>query len=266
MTMIEIEGPNGAIEAWLAKAAPSDAQEPAAVEAAAPAVLLYMDAIGLRPQIWEMSERIASWGYTVLAPNIFYRSGSARGTSPQTNLRAPGERKAYFTEAGPRMESLTRDLSRTDTALYLETLRRLSGSDHIGVVGYCMGVRLAMRAAGDHAQTVKVLGGFHGGGLVTDAVDSPHLSLSTARAALLLRHADHDPSMSPEAMVVIERTCRNASVALSQEVYQDAPHGYSMADTSMYDEGAAERHFEELRTHLNMYLRSETAERGDQGW
>jgi carboxymethylenebutenolidase len=264
MVMMKIEGPDGMLEAWAARPPSSTSKTPPGINAA-PGVLLYTDAIGLRPQIAQMADRIASWGYTVLAPNVFYRSGSAQETSPLTDLRAPGARMKFFEEAIPRMESLTSDLSRADTDSYLAALRRLSGSDVVGVVGYCMGVRLAMRAAGDHSDTVKALAGFHGGGLVTDAADSPHLGLSTADAALLLRHADRDQSMPPEAMETIERACWESSVDLSQEVYRDAPHGYTMADTSMYDADAAARHFDEMRLHLDLNLRLRSVARGKEG-
>jgi carboxymethylenebutenolidase len=224
-----------------------------------PGVLLFMDAIGLRPRIRDLAARIADWGYVVLAPNLFHRSGTAEETSPTTDLRLPGERERFFEQVRPRMTALTTELSRRDTERYLDALLELPGVDAdapVGVVGYCMGVRLALRAAGDHPTRVGAVGGFHGGGLVTDAPDSPHRSLATLRAGVLLRHADHDASMPPEAMATLAETARAHGVDLDQDVYPDAPHGYSMADTSMYDESAAERHFEELRRHLDRHLKA----------
>ncbi len=216
-----------------------------------------MDAIGLRPQIRQMADRIAGWGYVVLAPNTFHRSGTAEETSPRGDLRAPGAREEFFAEAVPRMEALTSDLSRADTTAYLDALRSADqvAEGPVGVVGYCMGVRLALRAAGDHPDDVAAVGGFHGGGLVTSDADSPHLWLGSARAHLLLRHADQDPSMTPEQMDVLSSSARAAGVDLDQEVYAGAQHGYSMADTSMFDAEAAERHFEELREHLASHLK-----------
>ncbi len=201
-----------------------------------------------------MADRIAGWGYVVLAPNVFYRSGTADETSPRNDLRQPGAREAFFGEAAPRMDALTSELSRADTANYIAALQELSGASSVAVNGYCMGVRLALRAAGDHPDVVRVATGFHGGALVTDAADSPHLSLRSARAAVMLRHGDDDPSMPPAAMAEIDRISRVAGVELSQDVYAGAPHGYSMSDTSMYDEAAAERHFGELRRWLDTRL------------
>ena len=248
MTNTTVATEAGEIEAWLAR--------PDGAGGEFPGVLLYMDAIGLRPQIRQMADRIASWGYTVLAPNTFHRSGSADETSPHEDLREPGARERFFAGAVPRMNALTSDLSRSDTAAYLDALKSADGvvDGPVGVVGYCMGVRLALRAAGDHPDSVAAVGGFHGGGLVTDDADSPHLWLGSAKAHLLLRHADQDRSMTPEQMDVLADAARAAGLDFDQDVYRGAPHGYSMADTSMYDPQAAERHFEELRAHFAAHL------------
>ena len=246
---LTIDTGDGPAEAWLAR--------PGAPDRDVPGVLLFMDAIGLRPRIREMADRIAGWGYAVLAPNVFHRSGTAAETSPDTDLRAPGERERFFEKAIPRMHALTTDLSRADTARYLDALVAadgVSGDAPVAVVGYCMGVRLAVRAAGDHPDRGAAVGGCHGGGLVTDDADSPHLSLRSTRASVLLRHADDDPSMPPEGMEAIAALARESGVELDQAVYPGAPHGYSMEDTPMYEASAAEKHFEELRAHLGRHL------------
>lgn len=247
MAETTIDGPDGPLEAWLARALDGGPT---------PGLLLVMDAIGLRPQIHEMAERFASWGYTVLAPNVFHRSGTAAETSPTTGLREPGAREAFFEGVWPRMQALTPELSRHDMTLYLDALQARDdvAPGPVGIVGYCMGVRLALRAAGDHPDRVAAVAGFHGGGLVTGDADSPHLGLATTRARVLLRHADEDPSMPPHAQDAIAALASEHGVALDQAVYEGAPHGYSMADTSMYDERAARRHEEELRALLDATL------------
>lgn len=195
-------------EAWVAR--------PENTERAVPGVLLFMDAFGLRPQIREMAQRIADWGYVVMAPNVFHRSGAVDEIAP--------------TEAVPRMNDLTPELSRADTDRYLEALAELPGVGDgapVGVIGYCMGARLALRAAGDHPDRVGAVGGFHGGGLVTEDPDSPHRSLASTRAAVLLRHADDDPSMPAEGMETITSLAEDSGVELDQCVYPGAPHGYT---------------------------------------
>ena len=216
----------------------------------APGVLLIVDAIGLRPRIEQMADRIASWGYTVLVPHVFYREGTAAELAPTGDLREPEAREAFMGEAMARVQALTPDLLERDLPAYLAALRGLSEvtGHRVGVTGYCMGARIAIRAAGLDTG-VAAVGGWHGGGLVTDGPDSPHLALATARAAFAFGHADHDRSMPPEAVAALAEALDMAGLEAVNEVFP-GPHGYSMADTSSYDEESAERHFESLQRLL----------------
>ncbi|WP_341925581.1 dienelactone hydrolase family protein [Nocardioides psychrotolerans] len=242
MDLIDIPVPGGTAEAYVAR-------PPATPDIGAlPGVLFFMDAIGLRPQIAAMCDRIASWGYVVLAPHVFHREGTVAELAPTGDLTDPAERDAFFKVALPRIGALTSDLALADIAAYVDTLRGLDGvgAGPIGVTGYCMGARLAIRAAGAHPDVVAACGGFHGGGLVTDEADSPHLALAHARAELVLGHADNDGSMPPEAVAALGEAIAAAGLHASNEVYPGAAHGYTMADTAMWDEAAAERHYVEL--------------------
>lgn len=220
-----------------------------------PGVLLFMDAIGLRPRIEEMADRIASWGYVVLAPNTFYRSGTAAETTPTTDLRDPEERAAYGKVSGAYLAELTGARMEADLPYYVTALRALEGVDAspIGVTGYCMGARFSTRAAGLEP-TVAACGGFHGAELVTPEEDSPHTRLATARAAFAYGHADRDKLNPAEAIATLEATLDAAGLEASSAVYPDAPHGFTMSDTSSYQEAGAERHFEELRELFDRVL------------
>ena len=221
-----------------------------------PGVLLFMDAIGLRPRIEEMADRIASWGYVVLAPNTFYRSGTAAETTPTADLRDPEERAAYGKVSGAYLAELTGARMESDLPHYVTALRALEGVDAgpIGVTGYCMGARFSTRAAGLEP-TVAACGGFHGAELVTPEEDSPHTRLATARAAFVYGHADRDKLNPAEAIATLEATLDAAGLEASSAVYPDAPHGFTMSDTSSYQEAGAERHFEELRELFDRVLR-----------
>jgi carboxymethylenebutenolidase len=231
---IEVQAADGAAEAYLAG------------RSGAPGVLFYIDAIGLRPQIEEMADRIASWGYVVLAPNVFYRDGVTADLAPQKDLREPGAREEFFAGLGDRVPGYTPDKSGPDAEAWVRTLREHAGDGPIAVTGYCMGARLAVRTAGQFPGTVAAVGGFHGGGLVTDSPDSPHRSIDDSTAEYVFGHADHDRGMTPEHVAALEETLQAAGRPHLNEVYADAPHGYTMADTSMYQEAGAERHFKEL--------------------
>ena len=214
-----------------------------------PGVLFFMDAFGLRPRIREMAEQIASWGYVVLAPNVFYRDGTVSEVAPQGDLTSPEGREAFFQVAGPRIGHLTSDLAVKDNDAYLAALRSQPGvtPGPVGVVGFCMGTRLAMRAAGHHPGEVAACAGFHGGGLISDAPDSPHRELATATAEFLFGHADNDGSLTPQNAEDLGAALVEAGLTATNEIYEGAPHGYTMSDTSSWNEAAFVRAFANLR-------------------
>jgi carboxymethylenebutenolidase len=238
--LIEIPAPDGPAEAVVAR--------PSAGEGPFPGVILYMDAFGIRPRIVQMAQRIADWGYVVLAPNVFYREGSVAELAPSLDMTTAEGREEAGKAAFPRVGRLTAEKALPDIDAWTAALRGLEGvaAGPIGVTGYCMGARLAVRTANAHPE-VAACGGFHGGGLATDDADSPHLGLPGARARFVFGHADHDRSMGPEAVARLGDALAAAGLEASNVIYPGASHGYSMADTSAYDEGATERHFRELR-------------------
>jgi carboxymethylenebutenolidase len=109
-----------------------------------------------------------------------------------------------------------------------------------------MGGRFGFRIAAAHPERVAALGAFHTGGLVTDEPDSPHHSASEVSAELYFGHADEDPNMNPEQIAELDRALDDAGVRHRTDVYDGAMHGYTMSDTPVYNEAAAERHFVEL--------------------
>jgi carboxymethylenebutenolidase len=231
---IEIDAADGTAEAYVAGAAGD------------PGVLFYVDGIGLRPQIHDMVDRIASWGYVVLAPHVFYREGTAVELAPRRDLREPGAREEFFESLGSRIPDYTPDKSAPDADAWVRTLRERAADGPIGTTGYCMGARLAVRTAGQFPGLVAAVGGFHGGGLVTDAEDSPHRSIDASTADYVFGHADQDRGMTPEHVAALEESLQAAGRPHLNEIYPDAPHGYTMNDTSMYQEAGAERHYREL--------------------
>lgn len=240
--MLELTTTDGVAQAWLARPEAGGRH---------PGVLMFMDAIGLRPRIYDMADRISSWGYVVLAPNVFYRNGVAADLAPAEPLLTDELRGEFFAKAMPRVAALTPAKAERDIAAYVSGLTGLDDvTAPIGVVGYCMGARLALRAAGWHPDVVAACACFHGGGLATTKDDSPHLGLTTARAEFLFGHADRDRSMGPTDIARLAETLDAAGLRATNQVYPGAAHGYSMADTATYDEAAAERHFEELRALL----------------
>lgn len=237
---IEIEAGHGVAEAYVTR--PDDS--------ARPGVLFYMDALGIRPRIQEMADRIAGWGFVVMVPNAFYRHGTIEDLVPQGDLSDPDYREEFMGGAMNRVRSLGPGLSTADVRTYVDRLLELPevSGEGIGVTGYCMGSALALRTAGVRPDEVKAAAGFHGGNLVTDSPDSPHIVATRARARLYLGHADNDRSMPPEKIEILESAFDSAGLLYTSEVYPGAPHGYTMSDTASYRPDAAERHFETLES------------------
>ncbi len=233
---VAIETEDGVADGYLAR--PVDDQ------GRAPGVLFLVDAFGLRPQIERMADRIAARGFAVLAPNVFYRHGRAP-VLPMPDLENPDERAPFMEKIGPMMQELTTERLASDGRAYLDFLAEVA-SGPFAITGYCMGARLGWRIATAHPERVRALAGFHAGGLVTDDEDSPHRSAGELTAEVYFGHADNDRSMTPENIAALEQALEEAHVTYSSEVYEGAAHGYTMADTAMYDERAAERHFDAL--------------------
>ena len=231
--MIDVTTQDGVADAYLAR--PDDQRRPA--------VLLVMDAYGLRPQIERMVDRIATQGYVVLAPNVLYRAGRSP-VVPLDGLGDPDQQRPLLDRVMPLIRELTPERIVGDGAAYLDRLEQI-GRGQVAITGYCMGGRVAWRIAAAYPERVAALGGFHVGGLVTDDDDSPHRSAGSLAAEVYLGFADNDRSMTPEQIAELElRSTRR--VRHRSEIYRGAAHGYTMADTPAYNEAAAERHYAEL--------------------
>jgi carboxymethylenebutenolidase len=233
--MIDVETPDGVADCYLTR--PDDA-------AAHPGVLFVMDAIGLRPQIKRMADRIAAEGYVVLAPNIFYRAGRAP-LWLDVNLGDPDARAEFMKTIRPLAAALTPEAMASDGEAYLNRLSEFADGK-VGITGYCMGGRHGWQIAAAHPDRVAALGGFHTGGMVTDGDTSPHLRAPEVKATIYWGHADNDQGMTPENIAELNRVMDEAGVTYTTEVYAGAMHGYTMADQGAYNEEAAERHFTAL--------------------
>jgi carboxymethylenebutenolidase len=232
---VDIATPDGVADAYLTY--PDDG-------ARHPGVLFMIDAFGLRPRIEEMADRIASHGYAVLAPNVFYRNGRAP-VVPMPDMRDEASRTEFFKSLAPLREKLTREGVVADGAAYLRELAEVSDGP-VAITGYCMGTRLGLVIAANHPDRVAAVAGFHGGGLVSDGDDSVHRLAGDLRAEIYLGYADNDGSATPEQITTFDRALDQAGVTHRSEVYAGAAHGYTMSDTPVYDAEATERHYAAL--------------------
>src|SRR2546423_7871218 len=196
-----------------------------------PGVLLIMDAFGLRPTIGEMADRIAADGYVVLAPNVFYRAGRSP-VLPLPDLTDPEQRTSFFQSLRPLIDQLTPERIAADAAAYLDFLGEAASASPVAITGYCMGARVGFRIAAAHPDRVAALAGFHAGGLVTDAPDSPHHLAGDVEAELYFGFADQDPSMTEEQIAILDQALKDAGLRYRSEGYEDAQHASPMAGTA----------------------------------
>jgi len=248
---VDITTPTGVANAYLSR----PDEEPR------PGVLFIMDAYGLRPAIEDLVDRIAADGYIVLAPNMFYRAGRSP-VGPLPDLSDPEKRVSFFQSLRPLFAQLNPDAVASDGAAYLDFLAAAGAPGPVAITGYCMGARVGWKIATTYPDRVAALAGFHGGGLATDAPESPHRSAGQLKAECYFGFADQDQSMTAAQIAAFERALEEAGVSYRSEVYQGAPHGYTMSDTPAYREDAGERHFRELKALLERTMGSQAAVRG----
>ncbi|MDN3352196.1 dienelactone hydrolase family protein [Actinomadura sp. DC4] len=237
-TMVDVPAQDGTADAYLVR---PDGEGPYA------GVLMFQDGFGLRPRLEEMADRIAERGYAVLVPNLFYRSGRAP-LFDTSRLREPEQREKTIQQVMKLAGGLTPAAIVGDTEAYLDFLAAQDGVDPgpVVITGYCMGAMNALRAIEAYPGRIAGAACFHGGRLVTDQPDSPHLRVGEITGEVYLGHADEDPSMTREQIATLETALDAAGVTYRSEVYDGAPHGYTMSDTSTYDEDGERRHWTNL--------------------
>lgn len=215
-------------------------------------VLLYTDAFGLRPAVDDMASRLARLGHHVLAPDLFYRDAGFSPFDAATVWSVPAERERLMT----LIHSLTPERAALDGAAYLDALAAMAGvrGDRLAVVGYCMGGRLALLAAGQHPERVRAAASFHGGSLATDRPDSPHLLAGRVKGSLLLGIADADASCTPDAQGLLAAALGAAHVDYRMELYAGKRHGFAVNGSPAYDREGSERHWRRLAAFLEETL------------
>jgi carboxymethylenebutenolidase len=208
-----------------------------------PAIIVYMDGIGIRPALMEIAERIANAGYYVLLPNVFYRV-EFDGRHGMKVFTDPDLRRDLMTRVMPSASNanVMRD---TEALLAHLAAQREVKSDRIGVTGYCMGGRLAVYAAGHFGDRVGAAASYHGGGLATDAPDSPHRLAPQMKARVYVAGAIKDANFDDAQKARLEQALTEAGVDHTIETY-NALHGFVPRDTPVHDEAATAKHWQTL--------------------
>ena len=207
----------------------------------APGVLMWPDIFGLRPAFRQMGKRLAESGYSVLVVNPFYRVKKA--PTAEAGTATP------IQDLMPLARALNETTQMTDAKAFIGWLDGQTSVDKkrkIGTQGYCMGGPIAFRTAAAVSDRVGAVASFHGGGLVTDAPNSPHLQAAKTKAQFLIAIADNDDKRSPTDKTVLKETFAKANLTAEIEVYTDAAHGWCPPDSHVYNEPQAEKAWSRL--------------------
>ncbi|MBL8698789.1 MAG: dienelactone hydrolase family protein [Alphaproteobacteria bacterium] len=201
-----------------------------------PVVLFYMDALGIREELRDMARRFAAVGHYVMLPNLFHRWG---GPSFDPSTLAQGL-------VDPRMVELNEALSLAMTTADTGALLAHAASDRAArgpaaAVGYCMGGRHALAAAAGYPDRVACFASLHGGRLVNERPDSPHLLIARTRAEAYFGWADDDPVAPPAHQRTIEAALAARGGRYRVELHAGAAHGFTFPERYCYDKAAAER-------------------------
>ena len=202
----------------------------------APAVLVWPDIFGLRPAFRTMGKRLAESGYSVLVVNPFYR------VKP-----APTAEKGAATPIPsliPLAQALNETTHTTDAKAFIAWLDQqpsVARNRRVGTQGYCMGGPMAFRTAAAVPDRVGAVASFHGGGLVTDQPNSPHLQASRTKVQLLVAIAANDDMQRPTEKDVLRETFAKTNQPAEIEVYTGAAHGWCPPDSGVYNEPQAEK-------------------------
>ncbi len=210
-----------------------------------PAVLIWTDILGLRPVFRDMGRRLAAQGYVVLVPNPFYRNQKAPIVDGSFDFNKPEDRAKVM----PMAAALTQDAAFSDAKAYIAFLDAQPQTDKkrkAGVQGYCMGGPLTFRTAATVPNRIGAAATFHGGGLVTDKPDSPHLLIPKMKATVYCAVADNDDKSQPTAKDTLKASFAAAKVPAKVEVYTGENHGWCVKGSQPYNEAGAERAWAEL--------------------
>ena len=209
-----------------------------------PAVLVYMDGVGMRPAMHEIAARIATAGYLTLLPDYYYRSGAYAPMNPHTVFANPDERKVLMEKY---LGVATQPRVMSDTKAFLDWFAAQPDvkPGKIGTTGYCLGGLMSMTAAGTFPDRIAATASYHGGRLATDDPLSPHLLAPKIRSRVYVGGAIEDASFDDAQKARLEKALTDAGVTHTIETYP-ARHGWVPTDMPVYDAACAEKHWQTL--------------------
>ncbi|WP_417520024.1 dienelactone hydrolase family protein [Minwuia sp.] len=221
-----------------------------------PAAIIYMDAPGIREELRDMARRMATVGYYVMLPNMYYRTGREGhyGFDLARIRTDDDERKKMFAV----MNSLSNALVVSDTQPMLEYIRQTDAAapGPVGITGYCMSGQYVVAVAAAFPEDVAAAASFYGVGIITDRDDSPHLSADRIRGELYLAFAEEDQFVPDAILEELPGVMRKAGVDCRVEIYPGTEHGFAFPERAVYVKQAGERHWERIFALFDRKLRA----------
>jgi carboxymethylenebutenolidase len=207
-------------------------------------VIFFMDGLGWRPTLFEMADRLASHGYYVLLPNMFWRSGAFAPFDPRSVFSGGAERERLM----KIVDAVTGESAMRDTEAFLAFLEgrpEVRDAHKVSCVGYCMGGGLAVHAACAFPDRIAAAASFHGGRFLTSP-EAPEVIAKKARARIYIGVSEVDRQHTPEVTKKLTAALEAANVPFAIELYAGVSHGFAVPDLPVYDREAAERHWDRL--------------------
>ena len=198
-------------------------------------VLVWTDALGLRPAMHDIGKRIAAEGYSVLVPNPFYRTAKAPVFDASFSFQNQADMAKLQQMTGPLKEPCAAEKDAIAYIAFLDAQPQVNKAKKIGTQGYCMGGPLVVQTAAALPKRVGAGASFHGGGLVTDKPDSPHLLAPKIKARMYFGIASNDDARQPDAKDKLKQAFAAANVPAEIEVYPGALHGWCVPDMPLQD-------------------------------
>ncbi|MEH6404189.1 MAG: dienelactone hydrolase family protein [Sneathiella sp.] len=225
-----------------------------------PAIIMYMDAPGIREELRDMARRIGTAGYYVVLPNLYYRRGLEGNYGFELARIREDERELQ------KMFDLMNDTTTAKVVADTGSMLKFIESDAqakagpIGCVGYCMSGKYVVQIGATYADEFAAIASFYGVGIQTEEADSPHLSASKIKGELYLAFAEEDIYVPPALLESIPQEMTKAGVNCRVEVYPGTVHGFAFPQRPAYNKPAAERHWERmfalfdrnLKTHITV--------------
>ena len=222
-------------------------------------VIIYMDVWGIREELRQIARHAAQLGYCCALPDLFYRHGLIRHDFRDANGRMITLEK-LSEEEKERVRAPLRDLSDimvmqdTEALLRFAHIAKLTSAGPAGVIGYCMGGRHALVAAGTFPDQIRAAACLHGTNLVTEGPDSPHRIAANAKGEIYCGFAERDRFASPAVVQALEEELQKAGVNFHFEIHRGIDHGYALPDRDLYDSTATRRDWQMIIAMLRRQL------------